>query len=116
MKTEIEGNKLAQINEETNSVWVHLKGDNLGLIPYLCSNGFNIHNGAGQSVTLWRWISRQKDLVAPYCNFYISAGAILIKDDCILLVQERNGPRKGQYGIPGGRADCGESISGCSER
>lgn len=79
-------------------------------------NGFNIHHGAGQSVSLWRWISSQKDLVAPFCNFYISAGAILIRNDQILLVQEKSGLRRGHFGIPGGRADCGEAISACSER
>jgi hypothetical protein len=95
---------------------VHLTGDNLGLISYLCSNGFSIHHGAGQGVTLWRWISSQKDLVAPFCNFIVSAGAVLLKDDRIFLVQEKSGPRKGHYGIPGGRADSGETISSCSER
>ena len=51
-----------------------------------------------------------------YSSFYVSAGAIIIHDGKILLVQEKNGARQGDFGIPGGRADFGETISSCAER
>lgn len=114
MKAETEGNKNSKPDTETNSVWVHLDGRNLSLISLLCENGFQIHHGLGEKVSLWRWIASKKDLVTPYSMFYVSAGAILIKDDRIFLVQEKNGPRKGDYGIPGGRADFGETIPSCA--
>lgn len=63
-----------------------------------------------------KWIASKKDLITPYSAAFISAGAILIKDNRILLVQEKNGARKGDYGIPGGRSDFGETISSCAER
>lgn len=34
----------------------------------------------------------------------------------MLLVQEKNGGRKGEFGVPGGRADLGETIDMCAER
>jgi ADP-ribose pyrophosphatase YjhB (NUDIX family) len=50
----------------------------------------------------------------PYSVFIIAAGALVIKDDKLLLVQEKSGDRKGYYGLPGGRADRGEMIAHCA--
>ena len=35
------------------------------------------------------------DLATPYSLFYVSCGAIIIKNEQIYLVQEKSGPRKG---------------------
>ena len=45
--------------------------------------------------------------MVPYSVFLVAAGALVIKNDKLLLVQEKSGERKGYYGIPGGRADGG---------
>lgn len=84
-----------------------MKAENLAVASYLCLNGFRIHHGLDQNISLTRWIAKKKDLIPSYSEFYISAGALLIKDDKVFLVREKNGPRKGDYGIPGGRADFG---------
>ena len=52
----------------------------------------------------------------PYSVFWVAAGALLVHDGKVLLVQEKGGARKGFYGLPGGRADRGEMISKCAER
>ena len=70
----------------------------------------------GNKLVLNKWIASRKDLITPFSTIYVSAGAILIKDNKILLVQEKNGARKGDYGIPGGRSDFGEPITYCAER
>jgi ADP-ribose pyrophosphatase YjhB (NUDIX family) len=48
--------------------------------------------------------------------FIIAAGALVIKDNKVLVVKEKGGQRKGYYGVPGGRADRGELIANCAER
>jgi ADP-ribose pyrophosphatase YjhB (NUDIX family) len=46
-------------------------------------------------------------MIVPFSAVFVSAGAILIRDSKILLVQERTGPNSGTYGIPGGRTNFG---------
>ena len=77
---------------------------------------FKIHHGLNNSLVMYRWISTLSDLATPFSMFYVSCGAALVKDDKIFLVQEKSGNRKGKYGIPGGRADFGESIPQCASR
>jgi ADP-ribose pyrophosphatase YjhB (NUDIX family) len=48
--------------------------------------------------------------------FIVACGAVIVKDGCVLVVQEKSGGRAGLYGIPGGRADFGETIPQCVER
>ena len=67
---------------------MHLNVENLGLISHLVRNqGFVIHHGLGDKVVLNKWIASRKDLITSYSNFYISAGAILIHNEKVLLVQ-----------------------------
>lgn len=116
MKKELEGNKMLNKDQETNSIWVHLEGKQLGLASSLLDMGFNIHHGIGHKLSLCKWISEKKDLITPFSQFFISCGAMLIKDDKVFLVQQKNGARKGDYGLPGGRADPGQTINSCSQR
>ena len=64
-------------------------------VSFLCQNGYTIHKGIDKQITLYKWISRRSVLVPPYSSFYISCGAVLINKGKILLVQEKNGARKG---------------------
>jgi ADP-ribose pyrophosphatase YjhB (NUDIX family) len=57
-----------------------------------------------------------KSMITPYSTAYVSAGAILILSNKILLVRKKVGNRKGDYGIPGGRTNFGETIDKCAER
>jgi hypothetical protein len=54
-----------------------------------------------------KWIAKRKDLIPPFTEFFIGCGGVVIKDDCIFLVQEKAGEKKGRFNIPGGRADPG---------
>ena len=45
------------------------------------------------------------DLVPPYSVHVISCGGVVVKDNHLLLVEEKKGKLKGRFGIPGGRAD-----------
>jgi ADP-ribose pyrophosphatase YjhB (NUDIX family) len=55
-------------------------------------------------------------MITPFSTVHVSAGAILIMNNKILLVREKGGYRKDAYGIPGGRTNFGETIDKCAER
>lgn len=40
-----------------------------------------------------------------------AVGIICFRGECVLLVQRGKAPRKGEWSIPGGRIECGESHS-----
>ena len=85
-KMEENNNKMKGSQEETNAIWVHLKGDNLCYAAFLFKNGYKIHSGLDSSLVLFKWISRQSDLVPPFSNFHISCGSVIIHQNKILLV------------------------------
>jgi len=46
----------------------------------------------------------------------VAVGAILIKENRILLVKRNKQPRKGQWAIPGGSVKLGETLQEAAER
>jgi ADP-ribose pyrophosphatase YjhB (NUDIX family) len=40
----------------------------------------------------------------------VGVGGIVLKDDCILLVRRGNPPSRGQWGVPGGCLELGETL------
>ena len=45
-------------------------------------------------------------------GYFVGTSAIIRNaDDCVLLVQEKNGMMRGMWGFPSGLVDQGESIS-----
>ena len=46
----------------------------------------------------------------------VGAGAVVIKDEKILLVQRKNAPQKGKWAIPGGKVKLGETLQKAAER
>lgn len=46
----------------------------------------------------------------------VAVGAIVFKDECILLVWRGNPPASGQWAIPGGSVILGESLQEAAER
>jgi 8-oxo-dGTP diphosphatase len=43
-------------------------------------------------------------------------GVVCFKDDQVLLIKRGRAPRQGQWSIPGGKVEWGESIKACAER
>ena len=46
----------------------------------------------------------------------IAVGAVVIRDEKVLLVKRRNPPGKGLWSIPGGRVELGETLKEAAER
>ena len=45
-----------------------------------------------------------------------AVGAVVFKDDCVLLVKRKNPPAKGLWAIPGGKIKFGERLQTAAER
>lgn len=76
-----------------------------------------MHHSKGEDTYLYKWMNTDKpDLVPPYSVHVVSCGGVIVRDNHILLVEEKKGKLKGNFGIPGGRADREEGIQGCAER
>ena len=46
----------------------------------------------------------------------VAVGAVVFKDDCVLLVRRKNPPAKGMWAIPGGKINFAESLQTAAER
>ena len=51
-----------------------------------------------------------------FSRFYIAAGAVVIHDGRVLMVQEKNGARKNDWGVPGGLANLNEPLAEAAAR
>lgn len=79
-----------ELQTPNKSVWVHLNRDNLDLLPCAVDHKFKIHHGKEDSVVLYRWLSELEDLVPAFSRFYVASGAVVIREDKLLVVQEKN--------------------------
>ncbi len=47
---------------------------------------------------------------------YVGVGAVVLKDDCVLLVRRGKAPRAGEWSLPGGAQHLGETIEDALRR
>ena len=40
----------------------------------------------------------------------ISVGAVVVRDDCLLVIRRGHGPGAGEWSVPGGRVEAGETL------
>ena len=50
---------------------------------------YKIHSGLNQNIVVYKWLKKLSDLVVPYSVFLIAAGALLVHDNKVLMVQEK---------------------------
>ncbi len=83
---------LNQLEEgkEYRSIWVELKTSHIPLLD-LCTNKLNytIHQGLGKDIVLNKWLSQQENKIVPYSIFWVAAGALVVHNNKVLLVQEK---------------------------
>lgn len=83
-----------ELDQKSKALWVHLNRNNLSLLPFVVGQNFKIHHGFEDQIVLYRWLREDEDLVPIFSRFYVAAGAVIIRDGKVLLVQEKN-VRKG---------------------
>jgi mutator protein MutT len=47
---------------------------------------------------------------------YVGVGAVIVQDGRVLLVKRKHEPQAGQWSIPGGAVEVGETLEGCLVR
>ena len=69
---------------------MELTTQQLGILD-VCTNrlGYKIHTGLDKTITIYKWLTKRSDLVVPYSVFWVAAGALLIHENKVLLVQEK---------------------------
>jgi len=40
----------------------------------------------------------------------IAVGAVVVRDDCLLVIRRGHGPGAGEWSVPGGRVEAGETL------
>jgi hypothetical protein len=57
----------------------------------LCTNklGYQIHQGLGKNIVIFKWLLKRSNKLVPYSLFWVAAGALVIHDNKVLLVQEK---------------------------
>ena len=75
----------------------------LSLAQVALSSGFEMHHCTKEYLIFSQWLLEGETSKLPnYTSHFIGAGGLIINDkNEMLLVQEKNGNRKGQWGIPG---------------
>jgi 8-oxo-dGTP diphosphatase len=46
----------------------------------------------------------------------VGVGALIFKDDCVLLIKRGKSPSKGMWTVPGGKLELGETLQEAAER
>ena len=69
-----------------------------------------MHHAENEYIMLSKWLLKDRLSTLPsFSTHYVGcAGAIINDKNEILLIKEKSGAKKDQWGIPGGRANLGE--------
>ncbi|CAD8072420.1 unnamed protein product [Paramecium sonneborni] len=100
---------ISKCNKNT-SIWIELQKEQLGLAQTLIEEGFKMHRVAGDILQFSKWLGDGESRLPSQATHYVGVGGIVVKDNNVLLVQEKNGQRRGAWGTPGGLVDQKESI------
>ena len=58
------------------------------MLDLLCNKmGYEVHRGKGKDIVLNKWVSKASNLIPPYTLFIVAAGALLIHEGKVFLVQ-----------------------------
>ncbi|KAM3131640.1 hypothetical protein pb186bvf_016304 [Paramecium bursaria] len=104
-----------QINQfrqlKYKAVWVKLEENQLQFAQSLIDLGFEMHHCKEDYLLFSQWlIDGEQSRLPGFTTHYVGAGGVVIKDDKILIVQEKNGTKQGYWGIPNGHVDDKELV------
>eukprot|EP01117_Protostelium_nocturnum_P002647 TRINITY_DN13436_c0_g1_i1.p1 TRINITY_DN13436_c0_g1~~TRINITY_DN13436_c0_g1_i1.p1 ORF type:complete len:290 (+),score=127.47 TRINITY_DN13436_c0_g1_i1:82-951(+) len=93
-------------------IWLKIPIDKSNLISIAVSLGFKFHHAKSDYLMLILWLPVDLPNTLPqYVTHYIGVGGLVMNEENkVLVIQEKNGPIKGFWKIPGGTVDSGEEI------
>eukprot|EP01038_Epipyxis_sp_PR26KG_P012498 gene12498-16766_t len=103
---------------ERRGIWLKIPIEKSSFIPIAVSNNFVFHHAEKEFVMLTNWLSEDENKLPPNASHQVGIGCVVIHNDKILLVQEKNGPLKGTgvWKLPTGLCDLGEDITAAAVR
>ncbi|KAM3134131.1 hypothetical protein pb186bvf_013752 [Paramecium bursaria] len=96
--------------ENWKAIWIELSKDQLDFAQILVNKGFKMHNCSQDRIRFSKWLLDEPSRLPHQSTHFVGVGGVIIKEGKILMVQEKNGIRKGAWGVPGGLVDQGETV------
>lgn len=91
-------------------IWFKVAIQHSDWIPILVRNGFNFHHAKTDYVMMLKWIAKEEDNVPPYAHTMVGVGAIVVNDNCELLVVREKYGFTNWWKLPGGYVESGENL------
>ncbi|CAD8066499.1 unnamed protein product [Paramecium sonneborni] len=104
-------------SKKMKAIWIQLDQNQLALAEKLIEQGFQMHHCTQNYLLFSQWIiENEKSRLPNYTTHQVGAGGLIINNNQILLIQEKNGAKQGLWGIPGGLVDDGELVAEAAKR
>ncbi|CAD8073258.1 unnamed protein product [Paramecium primaurelia] len=104
-------------SKQMKAIWIQLDSNQLALAEKLIEQGFQMHHCTQNYLLFSQWIiENEKSRLPNYTTHSVGAGGLIIHNNQILLIQEKNGTKEGLWGIPGGLVDDGELVAEAASR
>lgn len=93
-------------------VWLKIPLLRASLVPIAASEGFVFHHAERDYVMMTKWLPAGESRLPPNASHQVGVGSVVIWNDKLLLVQEKNGPLRGKdvWKLPTGLSDPAEDI------
>ncbi|CAD8154400.1 unnamed protein product [Paramecium pentaurelia] len=98
-------------SKQMKAIWIQLDQCQLTLAEKLIEQGFYMHHCTQNYLLFSQWIVEdEKNQLPNYTTHSIGAGGLILHNNQILLIQEKNGLYKDEWTIPGGLVNDEELI------
>ncbi|CAD8149129.1 unnamed protein product [Paramecium octaurelia] len=98
-------------SKQMKAIWIQLDQHQLVLAEKLIEQGFYMHHCTQHYLLFAQWIVENvKSQLPNYTTHSIGAGGLIVHNNSILLIQEKNGQYKDEWTIPGGLVNDEELI------
>jgi len=92
-------------------VWLKIPSSQSQLIKIAIDSGFVYHHAQREYLMLTHWLVQEKCTLPEYAGHYVGVGGFVVNDKReVLVVQEKSGPVRSIWKIPGGSVDPKEDL------
>jgi len=105
-------------DSKRKGVWLKIPIQKSNFIPISVEFGFSFHHAQADYVMMTLWLpSNQPSTLPNYATSYVGVGGFVLNDkNEVLVIQEKHGPIKGFWKIPGGMVEPNEELCDAAVR
>jgi len=104
-------------HDNTRGVWLKIPINQSQLIKVAVEMGFIFHHAQKDYLMLTNWLSEEKSTLPEYATHFVGVGGFVVNDKReVLVVQEKSGPVRNIWKIPGGMVDPKEDLHAAAVR